>query len=529
MPHTFNVDSVNAVLTPLPRHSVRDRFPDILDGSSSAGFIVDADEAHPLIGAVHLAFSQHRPLVLTPDAVWLTIAQGFAQHLRINSETLRERFVRHSGKKTLTVEYPHAVLPEKMEPIIDQFRQILGEELGTGMARLMICDFSTTTDVERTASAVIFMDAFQPYFEYLLVCICGIPRITVMGTEEDWRAIAERVRILGEYDLSWWTTHVEKIVQKLGDAAAGRPDKAFFQRIYKPENAYGGEVVTGWIGRLYPYIKSDGAFQRINPMLEIPEESVGKRKKADRTLFFENECPAIRTDDTMPGLSKVELTVKFPDKHDRKLDLIAGLMGVTQLEDGSLEAKAGWFVQKASLDIGEVLDQLRQAGFRGRPLPDPSDHRFSRIEGPADLMALYSAFDGGTLPFGWSLRSSHEFQDCFHKFEASYYYSDVHITIFADLPDHSTLGVVRGYREPDGKHWGVVHLPPGSITESSKRNELFETSSLACGPREVAWIGNSISEVVLRALETGGADPRIRAETPVPNLMEFADIGRKRE
>ena len=32
---------------------------------------------HPLATAVHLAFSQHRPLLLTPNIIWMVIAQGF--------------------------------------------------------------------------------------------------------------------------------------------------------------------------------------------------------------------------------------------------------------------------------------------------------------------------------------------------------------------------------------------------------------------------------------------------------------------
>jgi hypothetical protein len=33
---------------------------------------------HPLIAAAHLAFSQHRPLLLSPDVIWVTIVQGLA-------------------------------------------------------------------------------------------------------------------------------------------------------------------------------------------------------------------------------------------------------------------------------------------------------------------------------------------------------------------------------------------------------------------------------------------------------------------
>jgi hypothetical protein len=46
---------------------------------------------HPLLEAVHVAFSQHRPLSLSPDAIWLVIAQGFGHHVAENAEILRGR------------------------------------------------------------------------------------------------------------------------------------------------------------------------------------------------------------------------------------------------------------------------------------------------------------------------------------------------------------------------------------------------------------------------------------------------------
>src|SRR4051812_17765611 len=33
---------------------------------------------HPVVAAVHMAFSDHRPLCLSPDILWLMIAQGVA-------------------------------------------------------------------------------------------------------------------------------------------------------------------------------------------------------------------------------------------------------------------------------------------------------------------------------------------------------------------------------------------------------------------------------------------------------------------
>ena len=43
--------------------------------------------------AFHTAYGQHRPLVLSPDDVALTISQAFAIHVEQNAEKLRTLFV----------------------------------------------------------------------------------------------------------------------------------------------------------------------------------------------------------------------------------------------------------------------------------------------------------------------------------------------------------------------------------------------------------------------------------------------------
>lgn len=72
--------------------------------------MIETYGAHPLIGAVHVAFAEHRPLRLSPDAVWLTIAQGIAQHVRINAGSLRGRLVRDHERRSIEVEH-HGPVP----------------------------------------------------------------------------------------------------------------------------------------------------------------------------------------------------------------------------------------------------------------------------------------------------------------------------------------------------------------------------------------------------------------------------------
>src|SRR5215510_2871545 len=101
---TFPVDDVLAVVDRLPTRTLRDQYPDALAfGGDSATPMLVPDGVHPLLSAVAKAFAEHRPLVLSPDAVWLTIAQGVAQHVRLHAEQLRPRLVRHAGRKRLTL------------------------------------------------------------------------------------------------------------------------------------------------------------------------------------------------------------------------------------------------------------------------------------------------------------------------------------------------------------------------------------------------------------------------------------------
>src|ERR1700722_2509105 len=142
---------------------------------------------HPLIAAAHLAFSQHRPLVLTPDIIWVTIVQGLAQHVRLSPETHRAFLVRHEGKREITVKRddlyrgsPENPWAEVVAGLALQLRQEIG-----GLAERFDCDFTTTGPVERTISEVALLDVLQPYFSFNVVSICGIPSVTLEGTPAD--------------------------------------------------------------------------------------------------------------------------------------------------------------------------------------------------------------------------------------------------------------------------------------------------------------------------------------------------------
>ncbi len=68
-------------------------------------------------------FAEHRPLILSPDMIWLVINQSLANHIDSNAEKFRKKIVWHKGKHSLTVESPTEILCQDTDwlSIIEDF------------------------------------------------------------------------------------------------------------------------------------------------------------------------------------------------------------------------------------------------------------------------------------------------------------------------------------------------------------------------------------------------------------------------
>lgn len=352
----FTVDDVEPAEDPLPTRSLESALGEVLAFGGDAELrVADHGPTHALLGAVHLAFASHRPLVLSPDVMWLTVAEGFAHHVRNNNAALRCRLVAHEGKADITVvlDGPMPTDADGWTGAVDLFRNLLAEQVGEGRARLLECDFSTTGEVERTASQVVLMDAFSPYFDYFMVCVCGIPSITLLGTVEDWRSIRQRIGVLDEFECGFWTRSLGPIFDEFVAAAEGNADPTFWKRIYKPVDAYGGSTVTGWIARLYPYLKHD----RLNPLLELPlQDPSGVTRPGMRGY----RGVGISTDQVQSGPSRASVHV-----HDMVLDekrtvvLEAGVRAVVQGDDGALTPICAWTLRNGGT-LKDVIERMKR-------------------------------------------------------------------------------------------------------------------------------------------------------------------------
>ena len=215
----------------------------------------------------------------------------------------------------------------------------------------LICDFSTTTPEIRTASEVVLMDAYSNYFTYEMQCVCGIPAITLTGSPADWQRMRDRIEVLETYELQWWIARLRPILDEFMQTIKGRPSREFWQAICKPRKAYAATLITGWITDLFPYLV-DPPHGRRSHVFQWERKNwipAGLESETPRPRLASNDRYGVGTRSFPSGLSSVPFDLKFPDSSIRKLDLVAGFLGVEQdTEDFALSPVIGWCVAESA-------------------------------------------------------------------------------------------------------------------------------------------------------------------------------------
>ena len=304
---------------------------------------------HAFVDAVGRAYSEHRPLVISPDMIWLLICQGFSAHVNSNPEQLRYKFVTHKGKIELIVKvspsyFKKGKVDNPYHLVFPQFTKQIKQHTIGDVYNLITAQFSTTEEVEKAAFEITLIDAMKAYFEYRMVVICGIPRITLEGTVEDWQSLLVRAKKLGQYQLNWWIDALIPILEEFVKARQGDVNRPFWNNMYiyhVPEKTLSRPCmpspepsVTGWIVKFFPILPR--GFK--NPFL----------KEVER-----NE-KGLEIDKFPTGISKTKFIwddLVLGEKFD--MEFIAGFIGIEQDKTTkTLRPEIGWAVrevkQKAS-------------------------------------------------------------------------------------------------------------------------------------------------------------------------------------
>lgn len=215
-----------------------------------------------LLRAAHVAFCGHLPLSLSPDVLWYAVVHEVAVHVRLNADLYAGVFgADPSGRKRTIVVRDNSLLDPEPDwaASIRLVREPLAEAVGAELVELFRPAFSTTTPDDVSSVLVALMDVVSPYYEYRWDTLCGIPRVRLEGTANDWALLAERVGELASWfePLAPWFAELRPVLKVLARTAAGWPaDREFWRSLYKWRSDSGGDFVSGWITAFFAHTRA---------------------------------------------------------------------------------------------------------------------------------------------------------------------------------------------------------------------------------------------------------------------------------
>lgn len=293
------------------------------------------------------AYADHRPLVLSPDMVWLIISQGFSRYVNAHTEEMRDLLVFHEGKMELvTISNNNILLPNgDWKLLLNDFSACIAKNTKGELADLMTANFSTTGITERIASQVSLMDVVKKYFIYTRISAsCGIPSITLKGSPEDWQKVLDKVRCLKKYHLEKWESDLEDILKEFVKASKGNHNTSFWQNIVKKRRI--DQIMAGnWCitdPKKITYL--DGWFLKFfpNALGETPDSVVWNHDMPQEMVRVSFRQVLTDPDSGMP-LDTIPM------------QLWAGFVGVEEdAKTHALSPKIGWLARIADEESDEV-------------------------------------------------------------------------------------------------------------------------------------------------------------------------------
>ncbi len=297
------------------------------------------------------AFADHRPVVLTPDAIWFLISQGFAHWVNDNPEELRDLFVDHEGKIDLIVQSNKKLLSEKVdwEAIVNGFYEQIRDNTKGDIADIISEPFSTTGVNEHMVSQIALMEACKSYFDYIVMyASCGIPSVTLKGTPDDWQSVLDRTRKLRAYGVDWWVDDLEPILEEFVKASKGKPDTEFWRSIVKKYRP--GDVRGLSCGMDMGSTKFDGWFLKF-----LPYDEQG-RTPAEVNMDHNMQPEMVRTE------YKYIIFNDFTGEVEKTMmmEFWAGIVGMeVDPETYAMTPKMGWFTRIGKTEE-ELLEEFKE-------------------------------------------------------------------------------------------------------------------------------------------------------------------------
>jgi len=319
-----------------------------------------------LVNGILRAFQQDLHLVLRPDDIWLSILTQFNMFVNGNSEHLRTQFVAHQRKKELVINMG----PQRFEDVdMGKFAQAMTELIQENVVdpqlrELVMPNFSTTTDNDKSVAAITMMGTLQVYFDYYATLGCGFPSVTLQGEKSDWEEILLKVQRLEKYgpEMTEWIRLLVPVIQYMiaSFTEPTSPDiKNFWLRACHAVGAGGSGGLRTLSGWLTAFCFFDKTGQRTKEYTDKQLATYGGAKnvaKRKRLVLGDIVYPVLEHESTPKGIVSVPVTFQdYGTGLEHKTTMVAGSVGMmpSSVESGGdltrVQPRSGWWMLEDSV------------------------------------------------------------------------------------------------------------------------------------------------------------------------------------
>ncbi len=340
------------------------------------------------VQGVQYAYAEHRPLVISPDMVWLLIAQGFSIHVNEKYDSLKSMVFTSDKPRDIIVRNDSLITGKasEWEKTIASFSDSVKKYTRNDVYNAVIQKFSTTTPEITTAYNVTLLESVKKGFNFLAESGCGIPEITLTGSQADWDALPEKAEALRKFGLGKWVDNLKPVLSQFSAAYKGNVDTVFWNAMYKESSMYNIFHISGWMLKFFPYVKEyytvgDGADMR-ETFRYIPNK------------YYDGEdyrLSTLSTEHFPSGYAKVDVKwsnqLKTPAEMT-DLEVYAGFAGLKQDSVTlALEPIITWAICKKNAPAAQAPDR----DYPKSNLKHTPDRWLSEIAAKPDVLPVYGA------------------------------------------------------------------------------------------------------------------------------------------
>ncbi|TBU36770.1 hypothetical protein BD309DRAFT_1005204 [Dichomitus squalens] len=306
-----------------------------------------------------------RAPVLSPDDVWISILSQLNFYVNAHATELRSHFVAHGGKKHLVVVAFGTRYTVNFGSLARQMTlHIQNSVVDPTLVDWILPDFTTTTVKDKTICAVLLMSSLESCFHYEIMCICGIPSVTLEGERADWQKLLDRVTsdrlpAMGAEPAAW-ARMLQPILERFVKAFDGEPDVEFWGDVaHAHPKFYGPEDMSGWI-TAFSVWNCQGRWQgrpleEVTNPREVPDAeereklSPREKDKLERRYVLDGiSYPALSQTQMAEGFCEVEVLL---DDNGQRFDcvMVAGhvaiaVSGSAESRRDTLSPSPEWFI-----------------------------------------------------------------------------------------------------------------------------------------------------------------------------------------